>query len=548
MPFPDKNEGNRIVLRFGGGMNTRSPEWEIDPQECADGSYNFGLKLRSSEFTRRAAFDLVATAPNGQSIDGYAQLVKSDGTITTLIQAGTTIYSWDGASTFTVVGTVNSGSRMRGTPASTWTLNNVSIITDLEELTPVKKWDGTTFSTLAHNLGGDFYARYCLVQNSRAVYANVRSASTSTPHVIAASKVEDYQNLDVTNKPSSALAVDAAFYLVTPDLLPCNGIIDAFGLMAFSTRKGRFFKLTGTTSKDYAIAQLYPDSGAVADEAITYIGNDIAYGRNGRIETLFATQTLGDVATDDLSFHIAPTVDTIDDWVLTYNPRFQKLYCFSNTSQAVYVFHKDFLDDRIRAVVDRKSQPQLSPWAPWKTDHSMNFQPASVFTIKRPTDGLDVTYMGGSDGKIYQLEGSGGTDGGTTSISVLRISKQFASNQKTGVGETFKMSGYLAARKVAAQTVTTTILWGGKDLIDVSTTTNLLNPSGGAFFGGSFYFGGLIYFGVPYSGRAAHYPLENLTGEGSTFQVKTSYSGSVDVTLKEYALDLEVLSGATTGA
>ena len=102
-----------IILTFGGGVNARRRALDIDIQECREGE-NFALDPLRNAFNRRPAFDLTATATNGQEIRGYAQLKTKAGTLTTLIQAGTTVYSWDGASTFTSVGTVSSSARLRG--------------------------------------------------------------------------------------------------------------------------------------------------------------------------------------------------------------------------------------------------------------------------------------------------------------------------------------------------------------------------------------------------------------------------------------------------
>src|SRR5690242_15269983 len=118
-----------VTLRFGYGLNTRASEDEIDPREASAGQ-NFILDLENREFRNRPPFDLVSTAPNGGSIDGFAQLLKADGTTSMLIQAGTTVYKFDG-STWTSVGSVASGTRMRGPLSANWTLADKVIITDL---------------------------------------------------------------------------------------------------------------------------------------------------------------------------------------------------------------------------------------------------------------------------------------------------------------------------------------------------------------------------------------------------------------------------------
>ena len=60
----------------------------------------------------RGPFDEIGTAPNGSEIRGFATLLKTDGTETMLVQAGPTVYKWDGTA-FTNVGTVNQLAQLR---------------------------------------------------------------------------------------------------------------------------------------------------------------------------------------------------------------------------------------------------------------------------------------------------------------------------------------------------------------------------------------------------------------------------------------------------
>ena len=540
MPIPQKQDAKLIRLRFGGGLNNNSPEHEIEDMECTGSSQNFDIDHKDSLLRRRKPFDLVATAPNGEEIRGYHQLVKATGEITTGIQAGGTVYSWDGASSFTSVGTCNANSRLRGPRTANWTLDGVALIADLEELTVVKAWNGTTFATLTHDLGGDFYARHILVANDRAVYANVKSG-TSTPHVLAFSELGVYDDLNITNRPSSSLAVTDPFFLTTPDLRACNGVVDAFGLLTFSTERGRFYKLTGSDAKDYAIAQLYPDSGAIGNEAFIYVGNDVFYGRGGRIESLFATEALGDVATDDISVWITESVQSVDEWKGAYNSRFQRVYFNDPENETLWVINKDFLDERIRKLSQRQPFPDLSPWMRWKTDHSLGFRPSVLFTILDPVTELETTYMGGSGGKIYKLEGTGDQDGGTTDITVTRISKAF---DIPNFGEAIDVSGYIAYRRGSAATVTIGLLWGGMEISDESITVDLDAASGGWFWGGSYYWGGSIYWGIPFSGRF-HRKVLDIVGTGEQLQIKTQFSGAVDVFIKEIGLEIRSVAPST---
>jgi hypothetical protein len=293
----------QTVLRFGGGVVTVASEDEIKERECASGQ-NFLMQLDMSHYKPRRPFQKMGTATNGANIMGYAQLVKQDNTISTLIQAGDTVYEWDGGSTFTSKATVSSGAKLRGPLSANWTLEDKVLITDLTKTEVVKEWDGTTFQSVTTNLGTNFYAKYCFVENERAWYANVKT-STDTPHLIAVSELTDYDDLSVGDRPSSSRSDADPFYLLAPDLRPINGLVEAFGSVIFSTVRGSMFQFTGATAKNYAIIPFYNGSAASGEEGVCHVGNDIYFGREGAIETLSGIQTIGEASVDDLTRFIA---------------------------------------------------------------------------------------------------------------------------------------------------------------------------------------------------------------------------------------------------
>lgn len=142
---PDENN---LVISFGGGLHTRASTDDIDPREAADGS-NFLLDLQNRDLRPRPPFDLIGTVPNGLEVRGGGSLLKSDGTISTLFQAAGAVYEWDGITTFTSVGSVNSTSKLRGHwRKHNWQLDDELLLTDLNLADTVKKWDGTTFASV----------------------------------------------------------------------------------------------------------------------------------------------------------------------------------------------------------------------------------------------------------------------------------------------------------------------------------------------------------------------------------------------------------------
>lgn len=544
MALPDKLTGNRIKLRFGSGINSQISELEIDDSECADGQ-NFDLNLDNSELKNRAPFDLVGTAPNGEAIRGIMQLEKTDGTLSTLIQAGGTVYEWDGITTFTVVGAVNASAQLRGPKESNWPLDDIVIITDLNQSQPVMTWDGTTFAPLAHDLGGDFFAKYCFVENERAFYANVKSG-TATPHMVVGSKRGDNKALTVVNRPASGLNDEDPFFVLAPNFRPINGIITAFDRLIVSTTREMMYQmgapttsglqLSGATAKNFSVVPFYPDSGAVGDEALTYVGNDIAFGRPGTIESVFSSLGQGDIANDDLSRDIANLIEAVDNWTLRYNSRLRKVYCFATDTSRVYVLHKSFLDERRIKALRRQEIVEKSPWSIWVTTHSFGFQPTSTISMRRPSDGLQHVYMGGPGGKLYQVEGSGGSDGGTDNLKVERLSKLF---QTPDVGSSFSVVGSISYRKQFAGTVTLSFEYGGLSVFNESITITFAEAENISVWGGDVYWGGDFYFGTKFFGRLTRNPFA-IAGRAEQFQVRVTVEGNADLSIQE--IDLEFKS------
>ena len=474
------------VIAFGRGLNVAATRKRINPAECSKGE-NFDLNLDFSGFRRRMPFDLVATATNGQRINGYAQLEAADGTITTLIQAGTAVYLWDGSSTFTLVGNVSASARLRGPRSQNWNAStNVVIITDLGKVETVKVWDGTTFSALSHNLGGSLIAKYALVENEVLFLANVQT-TTDTPHVVLASERGDYANFDVSTRPTVTAAVSSPWFLPMPNLKPINGMVEAFGSIVISTVQGKLYRLMGTDAFDYRLDKFYSGSSVAGDEALVNIGNDVIMARQGHIDTLSGTLNFGDVETDDVDRWIEPLVSDVTSWTVAYDPRLSKVYCFPDGGNVVYVMHKSIWDVKDGA----------SPWSKWTTSHSSSFQPTCVMSLKRPSDGIDVVYFGDDQGRIYQMDGSGAEDGGTAGITAFRESSLF----RLVEGRLFDNTGWLDYKLKGSNTVTIVNQYAGTSVRDETITLNIPESEGYAVYGGAYYYGADIYYGDPLSER-----------------------------------------------
>lgn len=522
----------QFVLTFGGGINARRRVADVALDECVPPSENFDLDPQHKALNRRKPFDLIATVPNAGSIQGFGQLIKQDASVSTIVQAGDTVYSWDGDQSFTSVGTVASAAKLRGPREHNFTLDEYVIVTDLEKQETVKKWDGTTFQDLAHNLGGDFFAKYCRVHNERAIYGNV-TTTTATPHVILASAIGNAEDLSSGDRPSSSLGFDAAWFLPLPDLRPINGLEAAFSQFLISTDRGRLFRLTGSDANDFALQEFHVGSAVVGDEAIKNIGNDVVMGLAGRIESLSGTLNFGDVEANDLSLPISPLIENVTAWTIEYDRRTQKVYCFPDGQSAVYVLHKKMLND--------PTSQGLSPWARWTTDHAMNFSPTTVMQLVNPLNSTDAVYVGDANGNIYRFEGEGSLDAASDNIVVKRTSGLV----QVPEGNTFDVRGRIDYRKLFETTVTIKILAGGTAVFDQSVSLTLPSTTSPAigFYNGDFYYdpSGDTVYGVGFSGRL-HRQDFGIAGHESYYQIEIEIDSANEFDIEQILIEFQTAS------
>ncbi len=532
-----------IILQFGGGLATVKSENEIKDRECSNGE-NFVLELDNSHFRPRKPFKKLGTAPNGANIMGYAQLVTKADTISNLVQAGDTVYEWDGGGTFTSRGTVSSGAKLRGTLDSNWTMGDKVIITDLTKTEAVKEWNGTALSDVSFSgVSGTVKAKYCFVENERAWFGNMTTTS-DTPHVVCASEVSDYTTITTGNKPSSSLGEADPFYLVSPDLRPINAMVQAFGKVIFSTQRGSLFNFTGTTAKDYAVAAYYNGSAASGEESVVHVGNDVYFGREGAIESLAGITNIQEATVDDLSRFIADEAQAIEKWRLVYDRNMQRIYCFPDSFDKIYVFQKALYDD----VAKHSAYPMtefLSPWSIWKTNHSAGFQPTTVWNMLDPATKQMAVYFGDTSGNLYKFDsdtynGDGATGPADTTgkeVWTTRVSKSF----EAPPGRMFDVSGWITYRKPSeAFDLSLRFEHGGVSLfdqvIDVSIPAATATPT---TYGGTFYYAGTGtgagYYGTSFEGRLTR---QNYTaaGRSSQVQLRVTSNGKQNFSIAEIGL------------
>ena len=467
-------------LRFGGGLNQLDDEL-VNDDECIDGE-NFLIDADSRQFRPRPFFTLKGTATNAGEINGIMQLIKRDDTTTTLVQAAGDVYSWDGSSSFTQVGTAATTSLLRD---SYWSLDEVLVITDLSKATVVKQWNGTAYATMTHAIAGvtNLYARYSIVWQNRVWLLNIKTDSTDSPHILLASEHNNYDNYNNSWTPiSTTLTSSAPFFLVIPDNRPINGVAVFYDTMVISTIDGRIFRLSGTDATNYRVNEFYAGSSAAGTELITNIGNDIAYVRKGgHVERLMASpDQFGDTRADDLSKWIRDETEGLTSGILVYDQTRQRVCLF--TGNKVMVLDKYILE----------SGTGLSPWMKWTTQMSSNLDVSAAKFLRIPGDTDYSVYFGGPAGQIYDMNGSGTGDHGSTEVIAYRKSHLISSFQT--VDDT--VSGRVHYRRVGVCDLDMVFEWSD----EYSTTmcrVPLKGPivsMGADFWGGDLYWGGEDYW------------------------------------------------------
>lgn len=475
------NRRTTLRISFEGGLNERGDQG-IDPREAASGE-NFELGLNINYFRPRDAFDHYATAPITTSpIAGFAQLIKRDDTETTLVVNGVNVYQVSGSPpVFSSVGTVTSGSKLRDVY---WALGDYLILTDITKTTVVKKWDGTTFSSLTTGLGTALYAKYGVVHKGRVWLFNVKT-STDTPHLMVASAFENPESYDTSARApfvTSTATGNEAFYMLTPDLRPINGVTVFYNELIISTQRGKLYKLAGSDANDFQWVPFYQGSAAIGNETMVNIGNDVAFMKEGgAIDLLSATQQFGDVRADDVSRWIQTSVQGLTDGIAVYDQFRQKVYWFvqEGTVGKVLTLFKD------RMVGD------LSPWSVYTTGHASDFVTSAARYMRKPGTVDYYTFFGDSTGKIFFMPGTGEGDGDTN--TPIRTTRRTRLLEADGVNNI--ALGVIQYRRLAEVEMTLNMQWG-EDYGESVALVTLKGPSGvgGAFFGGSTYFGGDAFF------------------------------------------------------
>ena len=527
-----------VKIKFGGGLHTRAPEDEIAEREATDG-YNFLLDAENSDLRPRPAYDLLDTAPNAGSINGGGSYRQANGTVVAWIQAGDTVYEYDsnGIVASPTLDTVNSAAKLRGPWRNhTWDLDDKMLISDLALLEPVKEWDGTTWGDVSFRsnpstaFGSSFYAKYITISDERVFYSNVKDGASALPQMIVGSERSDYEEISVDNRPSSSLGEADPFFLLTPDLRAINGFVEAFGTRVISTEKGRIFELAGDSAKDFSMREFFPGSAAAGNESLAYIGTDIMYGRQGRIESLRDTDTFGDTASDDISRDIKDQIENYTNWTTVYNSRLNRVYLFPDGGSEVWVY-----DTALRGTTEAEGGRPISPWMKWTTTHALAFQPTWVGSMLDPADGLEYVFMGDSSGNLYRLEGTAGQgDANTVTNQTVFLSKLFSLPLDM---KAHNVDGYIKYRTSgSAYEVAIRMEYSGEQIADEPIVVSIPATTAWAYYGGGEYYGNSAYYGTAYIGRLTRQKIELPGGDSNEFQVRVTVTSNVNFDINEIGL------------
>lgn len=386
--------------------------------------------------------------------------------------------------------------------------------------------------TISAEKSVDLYAKYAIVWNNRIWLFNIKEvngATTSTnPHMILASKFDDGDTFDTSTRAevhtSSGLTGDEAFFLLTPDLKPINGVAVFFETLIVSTVGGALYRLTGADASDYRIVPYYLGSAAVGSESIVNTGNDVMWmARGGEINSLSTVEAAGDVKADDISRWIPKQINGLSDSIAVYDQQRQRVHWF--VTNKVLTLDKNFLFEK----------PGLSPWTVYTTQHDSGFNTNAVAYIRDPGTTTYDVYWGDSSGRLMKLNGTGSGDGGINNILTRRKSKQFLADY-----EFQDIVGRVEYRRKAAVQLILNFDWAVHNYIE-RATVNLLGPlvSNDAIFWGQsgIYFGENIYFG---QGSVSSDILSNRgfspAGKGDTFFLEVSVDTTSDFLINRIIL------------
>ena len=345
--------------------------------------------------------------------------------------------------------------------------------------------------TITVDFGVELYAKYGIVYQGRLWLFNITTddgTSTDQPHMLLASEFEAPTSFDTSKRSQDDTFTtgNEAFYILSKDLKPINGVAVFNHNLIISTEDGRLYRLVGHDSTDYEFVEYFAGSAAIGDESIANIGNDVVYMRKGgNIESLIATDTSGDVSIDDISRWIPNSIKDLTGAQVVYDQSNQKVLFF--VEDKILVLFKNVLYGT-----------NISPWSVYKTAMTDGFNTNAVKYLKRP--GLDSysVYFGDSSGNIYDLYGDLAGDNGYTILTQRTTNVVQELPTKLGT-----LMGRVQFRRYGECQLNLSFDW--TDEYNVTTSTVILSgaPEGdtSSYYNSQSYYGGDSYYNKGFAFR-----------------------------------------------
>lgn len=360
-----------------------------------------------------------------------------------------------------------------------------NVTTDTFDFTVANSPATPATGTITAEKSVDLYAKYSIVFQGRTWLFNVKDVNGATtslnPHMILASEFENPDVFDtVQTVTDTGLTGNEAFFMLSPDLRPINGVVGFYNTIIISTTDGKLFKLTGTDATDYLIEEYYPGSAATGTESMVNTGNDVIYMRkDGSIDFVGSVTQFGDIKADDISRWIPDEVSGLSGALTVYDQERQKIFFF--VTGKVLVLEKEMLSVR----------PDLSPWSVYKTAHANSFNTTAATYIRDPIDGGYDIYWGDASGNVFKMDGtSGAGDAGTIAIDTKRKTRLITElNLKHK-----NIMGRAEYRRIDACNLQVLLEFGESFSRSTSNLALKARVDTVAYFGGPYYFGGDVYF------------------------------------------------------
>ena len=386
--------------------------------------------------------------------------------------------------------------------------------------------------SISFGTGAPFYAKYAVVYLNRVWYFNI-TCGTSTPHMIVASYLNQPLTISINEMGGATTQGGGvfptgleAFFLLTPDMRPINGVAVFQNILVISTQDGMLFQLTGTDANTFQFTPFYVGSSAIDNESILNIGNDVIYMRKGgNINLLSSTQYFGDVRSNDISRWIPNTCAKQTTALIAYDQSKQKVYFF--VPNMVLVLYKDILF-QTAGQTDNAVTQGLSPWSYYTTYHANKFNTKAVNYIQNPqaSNSTYTVYWGDSSGNIFDMNGVGANgDAGQYNINCWKQTRLFDCTVMNPFpyNEAVVLGKVQYQRQTAQTTLAINFEWSDEFVTSYAAVT-LTGPAANtpyAAWGGSNYWGGGSYWnqGANAAPDTVDHQTFSVMGKGNGFYI-----------------------------